>query len=30
MIAKTSKPPYGAVVFTSLSIDGDNGYSKMA
>jgi heme-degrading monooxygenase HmoA len=30
MIAKTPLPPYYAVVFTSLRIGGDNGYSKMA
>lgn len=30
MIAKTPKPPYYAVIFTSLRTDGDNGYSAMA
>ena len=30
MIAKTPKPPYYAVIFSSIRIEGDNGYSKMA
>ena len=30
MISKTPKPPYYAVIFTSLRTEGDNGYSKMA
>ena len=30
MISNTPKPPYYAVIFTSLRTDGDNGYSKMA
>ena len=30
MISNTPKPPYYAVVFTSLRTEGDNGYSKMA
>lgn len=30
MIAKTPKPPYYAVIFTSTRTEGDNGYSKMA
>jgi len=30
MIAKTPKPPYYAVIFTSTRTDGDRGYSKMA
>ena len=30
MIAITSKPPYYAVIFTSLRSKGDNGYGKMA
>ena len=29
-IAKTPKPPYYAVIFTSERTDGDNGYSEMA
>jgi heme-degrading monooxygenase HmoA len=29
-IAKTPKPPYYAVIFTSLRTDGDYGYSEMA
>ena len=29
-IAKTLEPPYYAVIFTSLRIDGDNGYGEMA
>lgn len=29
MIAKTPKPPYYAVIFTSIRTEGDNGYSKM-
>lgn len=29
-IAKTHKPPYYAVIFTSLRTPGDNGYSEMA
>jgi len=28
--AQTPKPPYYAVVFTSLRTDGDNGYGAMA
>ncbi len=28
--AKTPKPPYYAVIFTSLRIPGDNGYNAMA
>ena len=30
LIAKTPKPPYYAVIFTSLRTEGDNGYAKMA
>ena len=30
MIAKTPKPPYYAVIFTSNRTGGDNGYSEMA
>ncbi|MBS1530879.1 MAG: antibiotic biosynthesis monooxygenase [Bacteroidetes bacterium] len=30
MIAETPKPPYYAVIFTSLRTDGDNGYGDMA
>ena len=30
MIAKTPKPPYYAVIFTSERTSGDNGYSEMA
>ena len=30
LIAKTPKPPYYAVIFTSLRTDGDNGYSQMS
>lgn len=30
LIAKTPKPPYYAVIFTSVRTDGDNGYGKMA
>lgn len=30
LIAKTPKPPYYAVIFTSLRTDGDNGYGDMA
>ncbi|MFY9151835.1 MAG: antibiotic biosynthesis monooxygenase [Prolixibacteraceae bacterium] len=30
MIAKTPKPPYYAVIFTSVRTDGDGGYSEMA
>jgi len=30
MISKTPKPPYYAVIFTSLRTDGDNDYSAMA
>ena len=29
MIAKTTKPPYYAVIFTSLRTEGDNDYGKM-
>lgn len=29
-IASTPKPPYYAVIFTSLRTDGDNGYADMA
>lgn len=29
-IAKTPKPPYYAVIFTSLRTDGDDGYGEMA
>lgn len=29
MIAKTPKPPYYAVIFTSIRTAGDNGYSQM-
>ncbi|HWD90502.1 MAG TPA: antibiotic biosynthesis monooxygenase [Mucilaginibacter sp.] len=30
MIADTPKPPYYAVIFTSLRTEGDNGYGDMA
>ena len=30
MIASTPKPPYYAVIFTSIRTAGDNGYEKMA
>lgn len=30
MLAETPKPPYYAVIFTSLRTDGDNGYADMA
>jgi len=30
MFANTIKPPYYAVIFTSIKIDEDKGYSKMA
>lgn len=30
MIASTPKPPYYAVIFTSVRTEGDNGYSEMA
>lgn len=30
MIAKTPKPPYYAVIFTSLRTEGDQGYAEMA
>lgn len=30
MIANTPKPPYYAVIFTSLRTDGDNGYNAMS
>ncbi|MGB0849146.1 MAG: antibiotic biosynthesis monooxygenase family protein [Thiolinea sp.] len=30
LIAETPKPPYYAVIFTSLRTDGDNGYAEMA
>ncbi len=30
MIANTPKPPYYAVIFTSVRTDGDKGYSKMS
>ena len=30
MIAKTSKPPYYAVIFTPTRTEGDNDYSKTA
>ncbi len=30
MIANTPKPPYYAVIFSSLNTKGDNGYSEMA
>jgi heme-degrading monooxygenase HmoA len=30
MISKTIKPPYYAVIFTSIRTDGDNGYNAMA
>jgi heme-degrading monooxygenase HmoA len=29
MIAKTTQPPYYAVIFTSIRTEGDNGYSQM-
>lgn len=30
MIAKTPKPPYYAVIFSSIRTEGDKGYSEMA
>jgi heme-degrading monooxygenase HmoA len=30
LIANTPKPPYYAVIFTSVRTDGDNGYGEMA
>lgn len=30
LIAKTPKPPYYAVIFTSRRTEGDNGYGQMA
>ena len=30
MIASTPRPPYVAVIFTSLRTDGDDGYAAMA
>jgi heme-degrading monooxygenase HmoA len=30
LIARTPKPPYYAVIFTSLRTEGDNGYGEMA
>ena len=30
MIASTPKPPYYAVIFTSIRTEGDNGYSETA
>lgn len=30
LIAKTPKPPYYAVIFTSVRTEGDNGYAQMA
>ncbi|MDD4994295.1 MAG: antibiotic biosynthesis monooxygenase [Paludibacter sp.] len=30
MIAETPKPPYYAVIFTSVKTEGDNGYGDMA
>ena len=30
MIAQTCKPPYYAVIFTSIRTDGDHGYAEMA
>ena len=30
MIANTPKPPYYAVIFSSIRTEGDNGYSDMA
>ena len=30
MIAETPKPPYYAVIFTSVRTDGDNGYSDVS
>ena len=30
MFAETPKPPYYAVIFTSVRTEGDNGYSEMA
>ena len=30
IISNTPKPPYYAVIFTSLRTPGDNGYSQMA
>ncbi len=29
MLANTPKPPYYAVIFSSIRTDGDNGYGKM-
>jgi len=30
LLASTPKPPYYAVIFTSVRTDGDNGYDEMA
>ncbi len=30
MIAQTPKPPYYAVIFSSIRTEGDNGYAKMS
>jgi len=30
LLANTPKPPYYAVIFTSVRTDGDNGYDEMA
>ena len=30
MFAQTPKPPYYAVIFTSIRTDGDHGYAEMA
>lgn len=30
MLARTPKPPYYAVIFSSIRTEGDKGYSKMA
>jgi hypothetical protein len=30
LIANTPKPPYFAVIFTSIRTEGDKGYSEMA
>ena len=30
MYAKTPKPPYYAVIFTSVRTEGDNGYNEMS
>lgn len=30
MIAETPKPPYFAVIFSSVRTDGDNGYAEMS